>query len=125
MKNAQLPEYPMEQKDFVEVVDFVFVCREKAIQAKADGGGINWMDAAKALELIQPGAVAADGADHILPNLAAASPDERRQTIEYIAAKYNLGYSVAERRALKAVKIAADVYALFTDDDADDATANA
>lgn len=124
---TKLPAELADQKDLLEVIDFVFVTREKGIQAKADGGGVNWLDAPKLLDLIGPGSAAIEGAEHIVPNLESASPAVREALIDYVSETHKLDVSrpIVWRRIIKAAKVGASLYALFTDDDADDNTANA
>lgn len=122
MQDQQLPVVPEEQMDAVEMIDFGFVLRQTAIKAKKDGGGVNFKDWPKLMDLIQPGADAIEGAENIIPNFLNASPADRQPIVDYFAAKYNLSANVAGRRVQKAATLALGVYALFTDDDADDNT---
>lgn len=113
-----------DQQDLIEVIDFAFDFTAVVKKAKADGGGFNFRDWSKFLGLFDEGALAINGAENIWTNFNHASPADRLPIVQHFAEKFSVSNQVAERKIEKAVALVFAAYALATDQDGDDSTAN-
>lgn len=107
-----------------ELVRFVLHLAAGFVAAKNNDGKIGFSDLPLFLPLIGEAGPAFDGVEDIAIEWESASPDDRKKVLDELAAEFDLPDDVLERRIEHALKIGADLYALFTDDDADFSTPN-
>lgn len=102
---------PLDQ--LVEVAAFVFATIDTWKEAKADGGGINFLDLPKAFSLIADGKKAFDGIE-LIPGAWKNSTDaEKLEVYEYFTDRFDLANEVVEVKVEKAVLAAGLILDIF------------